>query len=92
MDSSPFHGEGQHTRRKVPSEDPDWSDLHAGFQPAVMGVEVRWTVVVEVHLNDDTEEAGDLGHIHNVEIHAAETASFLLGPGWKAARRRLSNR
>ncbi len=43
--------------------------------PTVEGVKMRWGMVIEVHLDDDAEEAGDLWHLWRL---AGDTSLALL--------------
>src|SRR5690606_32561669 len=59
---APFDDKRQHPRRQAALAERHRSDADQSVGAAVEGVEMRGQVIARVHLDHDSEEAGDLGH------------------------------
>ena len=57
MDGSPFDDESVGSRWQVAIGNCEGVDFCGCFELCVFGVEMRWWVIVEVHLDHDAEEA-----------------------------------
>jgi hypothetical protein len=60
--SRPFDRETEGPGWELPVEDLETANRDLDFEFAVHGVEVRRVVIIEVHPDDDPEEARDLRH------------------------------
>src|SRR5665811_653841 len=77
MQLQPFANQPQSTRRKRASEHRAGRDLDLGLFAGVLRVKIRRRMVLEVHLDHDSEEAADAGHgailaVASVEVGEAE--------------------
>ena len=75
MQSRPFHDEPERARRQVTAVKAKSSDLEHGLVLAIVRMEVWGNMVIEVHLDHDPEEPGDLGHA------APRESGMRSGPG-----------
>ena len=62
MQGGPFDNEAVGTRGQLSLHDSEAVDFDQGFLSTIQRVEVRRTVVIEVHPNDDPVEAAQLRH------------------------------
>jgi hypothetical protein len=67
MQGSPLDHQRERPRREPASQDRMIPDADHDLAPGVSGVKVRSRMVVRVHLDDDAEEATDLGHGADLE-------------------------
>ena len=71
MKRGPFEDHGGGPAGKCAFQGCDWFDSDLHFIPAVESMEMRRIVIVEVHSNNDAEEAADLGTAHSVTQRVA---------------------
>ncbi len=62
MERSPLDYEAKRPRRKAPSKHGEVLDTDNGLRAAVLGVEMGWAMLPEVHANDDAVEPADFRH------------------------------
>jgi hypothetical protein len=62
MQSSPLDSQRQGSGRQHTIQKADRREANLGGEGSVVGMEMWRLVIVEVHLDDDSEKTGDLGH------------------------------